>query len=267
MTILKQHVTTSRLSVAVLAILIVGYSTAPVFAAQQVSTNYSMPVHLQMSPSASDCENSPGPNITLNGELALSGIEVQLIFRNNVKGTHTHVEETTASVVVIPAGESIQFPKQPVLGGVGGNPFIWIQFMDSKGNALTDELFLGRCVQGLSELDADFAIPTSLVATATADSCSNKASFITLTGELALEGLDAKLIFRNNDNPVGGPHEHDEEASTKIVIIPEGQSIQFPKQPPLGGVGGNPWISLRFLDENDQLIGQEFLLGRCVQDF
>ena len=33
----------------------------------------------------------------------------------------------------------------------------------------------------------------------------------------------------------------------------------------LGGVGGNPWISVQFKDGNDEPIGREFLLGRCVQ--
>jgi hypothetical protein len=41
----------------------------------------------------------------------------------------------------------MQFPKQPVLGGVGGNPWIYLQFIDGQGNALSGERLLGRCVQ------------------------------------------------------------------------------------------------------------------------
>jgi len=47
----------------------------------------------------------------------------------------------------VPAGESITIPKQPVLGGVAGNPFIWVQLEDGNGRALTDEVYLGRCEQ------------------------------------------------------------------------------------------------------------------------
>jgi hypothetical protein len=32
-----------------------------------------------------------------------------------------------------------------------------------------------------------------------------------------------------------------------------------------GGVGGNPWISVRFADASGQPMGPETLLGRCVQ--
>lgn len=44
-------------------------------------------------------------------------------------------------------GTTLRFPKQPVLGGVGGNPWIWLQFLDDHGAAASDEIFLGRCVQ------------------------------------------------------------------------------------------------------------------------
>ena len=213
---------------------------------------------------ASGCDNSPGPFITVSGELALGGLGIRLIFQNNVKGTHTHVEESTASVVVLPAGESITIPKQPSQGGVGGNSFIWIQFTDADGNALSGEIFLGRCVQGLFAADASFVIAALASATVEGGSCSNHGSSITLSGELSLSGVNAVLIFRNN---VKGPHEHDEPVTASVVLVPAGMTIQFPKQPSLGGVGGNPWIYLEFTDVNGNPVSERFLLGRCVQDF
>ena len=219
-----------------------------------------------MSPTS--CDNSPGPYITLTGELSFGGLRVQLIFRNNMKGTHVHTEETTATVTVVPEGETIQFAKQPPEGGVGGNPFIWIQFTDEEGSAISDEIFLGRCVQGLFAADASFFIPALATANIEGGSCSNSPGpFITLSGELRLSGINATLIFRNNDNPVGGPHEHEEPTEVSVVILPEGETIQFAKQPPLEGAGGNPWIFLVFVDEEGNPLSDEFLLGRCVQDF
>ena len=212
----------------------------------------------------SDCDNSPGPFITVSGELALGGLGIELIFQNNVKGTHTHVEESTASVVVIPAGDSITIPKQPSRGGVGGNPFIWIQFMGADGTPLSGEVFLGRCVQGLFGADASFVIAALATATVEGGTCSNHGSTITLSGELSLSGVNAVLIFRNN---VKGPHEHDEPVTASVVLVPPGMTIQFPKQPSLGGVGGNPWIYLVFTDVRGNPISDRFLLGRCVQDF
>src|SRR5881296_2597127 len=116
-----------------------------------VSAAFEMPVNIQTSMSTSGCSNSPGPTITLQGALSLGGMGVKLLFENNVKGTHTYTVESTASATVIPQGQSIQIPKQPVLGGVGGNPYIWIQFMDGHDNPLSSMNFLGRCVQVSSQ--------------------------------------------------------------------------------------------------------------------
>lgn len=234
---------------------------------QPVSANVPMPVGIHLSAMSSQCYNAPGPTVTLTGEVALGGLGVELIFKNNQQGTHTHTETTTATAVLIPEGESLSIPKQPVQGGTGGNPFIWVQFTDAKGNAMSSEIFLGRCVQGLFATDANFVIPSLATAEVTGGTCSNRGSTISLSGELSLSGINAKIIFRNNDNPVGGPHENDQPVSVTVVLIPAGETIEFAKQPPLGGAGGNPWISLVFLSGDGEPVSQEFLLGRCVQDF
>jgi hypothetical protein len=238
-------------------------SAGAIQAEQRVSTTYMMPVRMEARVGATGCENSPGPQITLDGSLALGSLGVDLIFRNNLKGTHTYEEPTVVDVTLLPAGESLSIPKQPVLGGVGGNPFIWIQVLDGAGNPVTGEILLGRCVQGLGPITADFLIAASAAATVKAEDCANSPGpFITLGGELSLTGINARLIFRNN---VEGPHEADETTTVDVVIVPAGESIRFPKQPVLGGVGGNPWISLLFRDGDGDAVGGEFLVGRCEQ--
>lgn len=255
----------TRRSKLVVAALFVAFAWAVTVARadQQVSTTFQMPVRMQASAGASGCENAPGPQITLNGALTLGGLGADLIFRNNEKGTHTHEEPTVVDVTLLPAGESLSIPKQPVLGGVGGNPFIWVQMVDGQGGPLTGEIFLGRCVQGLSGFTADFIIPATAVARMSTADCDNSPGpYITLSGELALTGVNARLIFRNN---VEGPHEAADTTTADVVIVPAGETIQFPKQPVLGGVGGNPWISILFRDGDGDAIGGEFLFGRCVQ--
>ena len=83
----------------------------------------------------------------MNGELRLGGVSARLIFQNNAKGTHSLDEQVTVDIVIIPAGESITFAKQPPEGGVGGNPRIYFQFTSPSGVPLSNEFYLGRCVQ------------------------------------------------------------------------------------------------------------------------
>jgi len=231
---------------------------------QQVSATFAMPLQVRGTVTMSDCDNSHGPQVTLDANLVLGGLNVQAIFRNNAKGTHERTEEYSTSAVLLPEGGTITLPKQPVLGGTGGNPFIWIQFLDSDNNALTSEIFLGRCVQGLTQVNPAFLSDVMASADILLEGCSNNPGpFITIDGGLTLSGLKARYIFRNNDNPVGGPHKATRTAD--VVLIPSGTTIQFPKQPVLGGVGGNPWIWVQFLHEDGEPASQEILAGRCVQ--
>jgi hypothetical protein len=66
-----------------------------------------------------------------------------VIFRNNVRGTHT--AEATTTVSLIANGTTIQIPKQPVRGGAGGNPIISVRFLDGQGNPIGDAVTLGKC--------------------------------------------------------------------------------------------------------------------------
>ncbi len=97
-----------------------------------------------MSVDSDSCRNNPGPFITLEGELKLGGLNARLIFRNNVIGTHEHEEFVGVDLVIIPAGETIHFAKQPPEGGAGGNPHVFFEFL-SDGVSLGDKIYLGRC--------------------------------------------------------------------------------------------------------------------------
>ena len=229
-----------------------------------VSASLSQQAHLSLSATASGCTNNPGPFVTVNGELKLSGVNARIVLTNNAKFTHVGKEDITADVVLIPAGQSIQIAKQPPQGGVGGNPWIYLQFQNCKGALLgSGPTLLGRCVQGLNTTSLDFTIPTGATATVTSGGCSNSPGpFITLDGELRLGGLCASLIFTNNAKFT---HSTSSDVTVDVILVPEGQSITFSKQPPLGGAGGNPFIYVQFLSGSGQELGSPILVGRCVQ--
>ena len=105
--------------------------------------------------------------------------------------------------------------------------------------------------------------PASVVTKATAEGCENNPGpFVTLNGELTLGGLGARLIFRNNEQ---GTHEHEEDVTVTVTILEAGEKITIAKQPPQGGVGGNPHIFLQFFDGDWKALGKPKYLGRCVQ--
>src|SRR5437667_9169080 len=123
-------------------------------ALQQVTSTLSETMNLQASVSAFDCSTSPGPWINFEGAVTLAGLNVQLVFRNNInKDVHTLVEDVE-TVVGVTAGTTIRIPKQPshpfaggTGTGVGGNSAISMQVVDTNGRPLSGEVLLGRCLQ------------------------------------------------------------------------------------------------------------------------
>ena len=246
-------------------------SSPPAQALNQVTADLSQPMNLQASVSAFECENSPGPWINFEGAVTLAGLNVQLIFRNNInKDVHTYVEDVQ-TVVGVATGTTIRIPKQPshpfeggTGTGVGGNPWISLQIVDSDGKPLSGEMLLGRCVQGMFNPSADFvAAVTAQALIETLDCTNNPGPFINVSGSMSVSpGIKARFIFRNQRTD-GAPHEA--TAIADVTLFTDGFTFSFPKQPVHGGVGGNPWISVRFADASGQPMGPETLLGRCVQ--
>jgi hypothetical protein len=168
------------------------------------------------------------------------------------------LKEYTVSLAL---DKSITIPKQPVRGGVGGNPHIWLQFTNGGGGAISEEIYLGRCVQGLS-VSRNLINEALVNAIVEATGCSNSGGpNITLGGEIVLSGMNAKLIFRNNAKGT-----HTAEATSNVRLIAEGTRLVLPKQPSSGGVGGNPLISLQFINcQTGATLGDRIVLGRCNQ--
>jgi hypothetical protein len=223
----------------------------------QVGAQFNQPVHAVVNINETGCQNNPGPKITIDGEISLGGLGAKIILANNVKGTHTTEVTLQTNVVLVPLGSKIVIPKQPVLGGVGGNPHIWLQFYNRDGN-LSDEIYLGRCVQGLKiphdSLNASIA---GLLVTALG--CENNPGpYIYLGGGLSLSGLQARLILRNNLKDT-----HTAEWSGAVTLIADGAVLKIPKQPVLGGSGGNPLVWVQLLQGNGEAIGEPHFLGRC----
>jgi hypothetical protein len=247
--------TSKTVLLCVLAASLTGLSKA-----DQITEPFPLPVRVNLTVNETDCNNSPGPWITLSGDVRLGGLTMRMIFQNNVKGTHRADAISHTDVTLIPLGESIRIPKQPVRGGVGGNPHIWLQLHDGEGNNLTGEYYLGRCVQGLT-LASDVVIAALAEVDIHAEDCSNNPGpFITLGGDITMGGLHARIIFRNN---VKGTHTA--QSQVNVALINSGMNITIPKQPVLGGVGGNPLIYFQLLNGDGSAMDDPVLLGRCVQ--
>ena len=110
------------------------------------SADVTLATQVTLTVDMAGCTNRPGPTITVEGAVEFAGLSARIIVRTADGATAGDVV-TAAEVVAVPAGETHTIPKQPSRGGVGGNPWIYAQLVDVNGSPLTDELFVGRCVQ------------------------------------------------------------------------------------------------------------------------
>jgi len=257
---MKTRIIANTVAVCAATLLI---TATTVRADQTVTAKFAMPVQVDGSVAFSDCENSPGPTITLSGNLILGGLSADVILMNNVKGTHTTVVTFKTNLVLVAAGGAIELPKQPVQGGTGGNPHIWIQFLDGSNKSLSDQLYLGRCVQGLGHVDPALLAQVLAALDVSPIGCENHPGpYIYLGGGLAFtSGLKARFIFQNADNSVGGPHKA--TVVRDVDLIGAGTVLTIPKQPSRGGSGGNPIVSIQFRHGNGDAIGTPIVLGKC----
>ena len=138
----------------------------------EIVRSFPQGAHLSMRAVSDGCQNNPGPYITLDGSLELSGVEARIILSNNRRFTHVTSADITADVQLIPGGEELRFHKQPSQGGVGGNPWIYFQVYES-GRRVGKPKLLGRCVQGLNDYALDFDLVTTALTSVGGGGCSN----------------------------------------------------------------------------------------------
>src|SRR5215216_4592487 len=120
---------------------------ASLHADQTVKSTLKIPTTIKATIN-STCDNSGASAVTLDGTIQLSSFKEKFIFKNNKRGTRTTNMISAHDVALVPLVGAISMPKQPSQSGVGGNSYLSIVFRDSAGNNLTDEVYLGRCVQG-----------------------------------------------------------------------------------------------------------------------
>src|SRR5262245_47952277 len=78
---------------------------------KQVSAGFNLPIHINATVDETGCKNSPGPKVTLSGEIVLGSVSARLTFSNNAKGTHQATVNTQYDVALF-LGKSITIPKQ-----------------------------------------------------------------------------------------------------------------------------------------------------------
>jgi hypothetical protein len=98
----------------------------------------------------------------------------------------------------------------------------------------------------------------------TATDCSHpQGPILDVSGELRYpDGITAAFQFRNYKNPQGDSFR---SRTVDMAVLPPRVGMPFRAQRVMAAMGGNPWLSVRFMDVSGRLFGDEVPVGRCVQ--
>lgn len=236
----------------------------------QISTgNYKIPVTAEFNMTPKVCDNRTS-TIDLSGTLTFPGLAVRILFQNQDNNTtkgngwHSGTVTSTAQMTIYDLNPD-SIPKQPVNGGVGGNPRIWIELLDqATGQPLGDPVQVGRCVMGKSYQTGKYTnyLDGSASALLTALTCDQKGSFVHIDGDGAHGGLDANVYFTNNVKWTHASDPYDAKVSlglTDPFDAKKGSDVNG------GKVTGNPLISAQFLDHSGNPLTSYSTPTRCNQ--
>lgn len=249
--------TRTRIALSLLAALPLALSVeaAPV---KQVNQTFDLPATFAATIQTSACSTLPGPQVQLQGTLTPAPLDIDVIF-SHVQGAPDPQASVAVSRDVVPQDAPVISPSQSVQSAMGGNPYLWLQLTDSKGRALTSEIFLGRCDEGTFSPTIELVVPSKALADVSATSCEVASGpVVGFDGQVEMSPLHANLIFRSSPTSPNKP-----QAEIELVILPTGPAFQFPQTDVQAGVGGNPLISTQFRLEGGAAIGNENSLGRC----
>lgn len=227
-------------------------------AAKQVQKVVEVPASFTATIQTTNCMAAPGPQVNVTSELVVAGLESQVIFSQpgGAQGERFVVEQE-----VVPENAPIPFPQQTVVGGLGNDPFLWLQLTDAQGRPLTSEIFLGRCSQGSFTPSAVLTVPleTSMELSSSACNVAPGPIVAVENGSADLSAINGKLVFRTTSDPRG----HRDEAVLDLVLLPAGQTYTIPQQDIQGQISANPQISVQFLEGGGEPVGNEIRFGRC----
>lgn len=205
-----------------------------------LSATMTIPAMVQMRVSSTTCTNT-GSSVDITGAISLGKAYFHSRLANNLKNTKTATNDQVGDFVVDPTSSpTLPIPKQPVLDGVGGNPWISVELATGTPYAVQFPN-IGRCVQGVT-----FDLPATLVslsqgnaATVAATSCTTTQSTLGIGLGNSTPGITATVVFSNNK--IKSVHDAAASSSYSVEILSPRDFTKGVTRN-LSGAGGNPYV-------------------------
>ena len=233
---------------------------SPVAAAHReprVVTEYVMPARFRGMLQLANCASPLGPVISLEASLVLSGLQARVTFRDRPRRDDVAVQEASVMVPLVLPGERLERPLQ-TMRGAPARPRLTVGLFDRDQRPLADAQEFGECTDGSRLLELPIRVDVGAIVwlSARASSGSSGAKLL-VNGKLVFSrGVTAQLGL----GPAADSTRLDRVA-TEVPLVNPGTMFFFYERIVENRLRGDPWVSMRFLDERGRPIGEEQPIG------
>ena len=243
--------------VSVVALTLAVMASIGMYGAAEFDKRVDLPAEYSFTIQTTGCTASPGPQVTVQSQMILTGLTTDLILRHPQGGDPQ--QSVVVQEIVIPDNQPVSVPDRQIVAPVSNDPFIWVQLTDDRGKPLTSEMFLGQCSQGTFNVTTDAPIAALASGEVLTNACDDPIGPAVLLGAAAeLDAVHAKLIFRSDS---GVSKKGDE---VDLVLLQAGQFFELPQQAVMNAGGRNPQVGIQLREGAGQELVPEIRLGRCV---
>ena len=243
-------------AIAAATLAAAGMAFAPLAGATPKSTAqaFDLPADVSLQFSADACTNN-GSTIGMAGNAALGGLALEVHFKPS-SSANSKLDKQAEGVLdlSVDGGQGASIPKQGASAGVGGNPYVFYSFNHKDGTPdLDNQTYLGRCVQGLTlaPVHGNIHLPATALSNIATTECSPSSTKANINASKNNQGAKGTLFFYNNvqkgitdPTQIPGVHKGQADATVGLSLIPG--SIGPGHGWGVGGVGGNPYMYMRY---------------------
>lgn len=233
---------------------------------------YSVDAKLSLGVNGDGCNNSTS-TISFDGTLEAKNVKTKILIQTSsvaLKGQTDDIWQGAAELKLDLnlAEDPLPIEKQPVVGGVGGNPFIYVRFKQANGQYKSENsgwVLAGRCVQGSRNVaDVLLNLPGRRFLRIASSQCSTGNSSFGLShrGGPRLRGEVAFTNQRVSDPSYAIHHSDGTNFNGAILSLKLGTG-SIPYSSAYRWAGGNPAFGARFETSTPDVYTKPIMLGRC----
>lgn len=228
-------------------------AAATVHAEPRIVTNCVLPARLRVNMRLAECANHFGPLVSLQASLALPGLQARVTFRDRPNREDVPYQEVSSTVPLVLPGERLERPLLTARGAPAPAR-LTLRLGDSNRQPLVPAHEI-ECVSGSRLLEFPILLEASAIVWLAAQVPGANGARLRVNGKLVFpRGVTARI------DP-GPEAERRDRPAPELPLVAPGTNFFFYERTVESGLPGDPWVSMRFMDERGSAIGEEQAVG------